>query len=440
MKSIPALVRGQGRGLTSLSPRLVAAVDIGSVKTACLIAEWNPGKKSVELDIRNGLKIIGFGQTISRGVKNGAIADIAEAERSIRIAVDSAERMAGATIRSVHVNVSGGRPQTMVASAAVKIENGVVTQSDIDAAVSLAVSKSDIGKRHVLHLLPVSYAIDGVETPQAPVGMHGEAVKADIAVVSMEQAALSNLRLAVERSHLELSGLALAPYAAAKSVLAPDEMDLGTILFDMGGYTTHVAAFRHGKLVASAMLPIGGQHISNDIAHGLSTTVVHAERLKTMFGSVLGSGHDERELLAVPLLGERGVDTVQKVPRHVLTSIIVPRLDELFEHARRLFEDGPMAGLAINRMVVTGGASQLHGMREFATSRLGLPVRLGLPSGFQGLPELAKSGGFAAVAGLLVAACEPNGACEMPHEAKIAIDRSQLTYARRVGKWLAEAL
>jgi cell division protein FtsA len=128
------------------------------------------------------------------------------------------------------------------------------------------------------------------------------------------------------------------------------------------------------------------------------------------------------------------------VPRHVLTSIIFPRLDELFEHARMLLSEGPMAGLSISRVVVTGGASQLHGMREFATSRLGLPVRIGLPNGFQGLPELAKSGGFAAVAGLLVAACEPNAACEMPHEAKMAIDRSQLTYARRVGKWLAEAL
>jgi cell division protein FtsA len=440
MKSIPSLVRGQGRLISALAPSIIAAVDIGSVKTACLIAEWSPGKKSVDIDIRNGLKILGFGQTVSRGVKAGAIADIGETERSIRLAVDAAERMAGSTIRTVHVNVSGGRPTTAVSSAAIKIENGVVTQADVDAAISMAISKADVGKRHVLHLLPVSYGLDGVETLQAPVGMHGNALKVDIAVVTMEPAPLHNLRMAVERSHLSLSGFALAPYASAKSVLALDEMELGTILFDMGGYTTHVAAFRQGKLVASAVLPIGGQHITNDIAHGLSTTVVHAERLKTMFGSVLGNGHDEREMLAVPLLGERGVDTIQKVPKHVLTSIIVARLDELFEHARALLSDGMMAGLATSRVVITGGASQLHGTREFATSRLGLPVRIGLPSGFQGLPELAKSGGFAAVAGLLVAACEPQSACEMPDDAKHALDRSQMTYARRVGKWLAEAL
>jgi cell division protein FtsA len=440
MKTIPSLVRGQGRLMSSLVPQVIAAVDIGSVKTACLIAEWSPGKKSVDIDIRNGLKILGFGQTVSRGVKSGSIADIAETERSIRLAVDAAERMARTTIRSVYVNVSGGRPTTHISSASVKTQTGVVAQSDIDTAVSQAVSTADIGKRHVLHLLPACYGLDGVESTQAPIGMHGEVVAAGIAVVTMDQAPLNNLRMAVERSHLALEGLALTSYASAKSVLAPDEMELGTIVVDMGGYTTSVAIFRHGKLVGSAMLPMGGQHITNDIAHGLSTTVVHAERLKTMFGSVLGNGHDEREMLAVPLLGERGVDTVQKVPKHVLSSIIVPRLDELLDHVKHLLSEGSLSGHLANRIVITGGASQLHGMREFAMSRFNLPVRLGMPMGFQNLPDLAKSGGFSAVAGLLVAACEPQATCEMPLDAKLAIDRSQMTYAKRVGKWLAEAI
>jgi cell division protein FtsA len=439
MKSIPSRVRGQGRLMASLGPQVIAAVDIGSVKTACLIAEWSPGKKSVDIDIRNGLKVMGFGQTITRGVKSGAIADIAETERSIRLAVDAAERMARITIRSVYVNVSGGRPSTQMSTAAVKTQNGIVAQPDVDLAVSQAVSSATIGKRHVLHLLPACYGLDGVESTQAPIGMHGEVLAAGIAVVTMDQAPLNNLRMAVERSHLTLDGLALTSYAAAKSVLATDEMELGTIILDMGGYTTSVAVFRHGKLVGSATLPIGGQHITNDIAHGLSTTVVHAERLKTLFGSVLGNGHDEREMLAVPLLGERGVDTVQKVPKHVLTSIIVPRLDELFDHVRHLLSEGALTGHLANRIVVTGGASQLHGMREFAMSRFNLPVRLGIPMGFQNLPDLAKSGGFAAVTGLLVAASEPQATCEMPLEAKLAIDRSQMTYTRRVGKWLAEA-
>jgi cell division protein FtsA len=436
MKSIPSLVRGQSR---LMGPRTIAAVDIGSIKTACLIAEWNPGKKSAHIDIRNGLKILGFGQTVSRGVKSGSVADIVETEHSIRLAVDAAERMARTSIRSVNVNVSGGRPSTAMSSAAVKTQNGVVAQGDVDAAVSAAVTNAQIGKRHVLHLLPACFGLDGVESTQAPIGMHGDILSAGISVVTMDRAPLNNLRMAVERSHLDLEGLSLTAYAAAKSVLAEDEMELGTIVVDVGGYTTSVSVFRHGKLVGSAVLPIGGQHITNDIAHGLSTTVVHAERLKTMFGSVLGNGHDDREMLAVPLLGERGVDTVQKVPKHVLSSIIVPRLDEMLDHVKHLLSEGALAGHLANRIVMTGGSSQLHGMREFAMSRFNLPVRLGTPMGFQNLPDLAKSGGFAVVAGLLVAACEPQATCEMPLDAKLAIDRSQMTYAKRVGKWLVEA-
>jgi cell division protein FtsA len=439
MKAIPSLVRGQGRFLPNMGPQIVAAVDVGSSKTACLIAEWSPGKKSVDIDTRNGLKILGFGQTVSRGVKAGSIADVAETEKSIRIAVDAAERMAKTTIKSVHVNISGGKPSTLLATAATHTETGVVSQSDIEAVVSSAVTQAEIGKRQVLHLLPVAHVLDDVESTQPPIGMHGNVLAADVAVVTMESAALNNLRMAIERSHLQVSGMALTPYASARAVLAQDELDLGTVLLDIGGSTTSIAVFRRGRLVASAVVPLGGSHVTNDIAHGLSTTVVHAERLKTLFGTVLANGHDERELLAVPLLGERGVDTVQKVPKHVLTSIIVPRLDEIFEHVRVLLADNAMASVHTSRVVITGGSSQLHGMREFATARLGLPVRIGLPASFSGLPELARSGGFAAVAGLLVCASEPDLAYDMPQEAKLAIDRRQMTYAKRVGKWLAEA-
>jgi cell division protein FtsA len=439
MKAIPSLVRGQGRFLPQLGPQIVAAIDVGSAKTACLIAQWSPGKQSADLDTRNGLKVLGFGQTVSRGVKSGSIADVAEAERSIRLAVDAAERMAKTTIKSVYVNISGGKPVTTLATATMRTETGIVTQNDIDAIVSAAVGNADIGKRQVLHLLPVAHVLDGVESVQAPLGMHGEVLAVDVAVVTMETAPLNNLRMAIERSHLQLSGMALTPYASARAILAQDELDLGTVLLDIGGSTTSLAVFRRGRLVASAVIPLGGQHVTNDIAHGLSTTVVHAERLKTLFGTVLANGHDERELLAVPLLGERGVDTVQKVPKHVLTSIIVPRLDEIFEHVRALLADQNMAQVLTSRVVITGGASQLHGMREFAMARLGLPVRVGLPAGFNGLPDLARSGGFAAVAGLLVCASEPEQAYDMPHEAKLAIDRRQMTYAKRVGKWLVEA-
>jgi cell division protein FtsA len=255
MKSIPLRARGQGRLMASLVPQVIAAVDIGSVKTACLIAEWNPAKTSADGDVRQGLKILGHGQTVSRGIKSGAIADIDETEKSIRVAVDTAERMARTTIKSVYVNVSGGRPTTSMATAAIKTQTGVVGQGDIDTVISQAIASADIGKRHVLHLLPACYGLDGVESAQSPVGMHGEVLSAGIAVVTMDAAPLHNLRMAVERSHLGLEGVSLTAYAAAKSVLAADEMDLGTVVLDMGGFTTNVAIFRQGKLVASATSP-----------------------------------------------------------------------------------------------------------------------------------------------------------------------------------------
>jgi cell division protein FtsA len=440
MKAVPSLGRGQGRILGGSGSRIVAALDIGSTKTACLIAEWTPDKKSAEIDTRNGLKIIGFGQTGSRGVRNGTITDVAEAERTIRIAVDAAERMAGTTIKSVQVNVSGGKPSTILTRAAVNTANGIVSAFDTDAAVSASLAQISIGKRHVLHLLPCSFYLDGVEVPNAPLGMHGDVLSADIAVVTMDAAARRNLQIAVERCHLAVSGTTLTPFASGRSVLAADEMTLGTVLLDMGGSTSSIAVFKNGKLCGSAVVPLGGQHITSDIAQGLSTTLAHAERLKTLFGSVMGSGHDDRELLAVPLLGERGVDTVQKIPKHVLTSIITPRLDEIFDHlCHHLQSDALGVGLYA-RVVVTGGASQLHGLREYASSRLNLPVRIGAPTGFQGLPDTARTSGFAAVSGLLVSAANPESVYDMPDEAQVAINRSQMTYAKRVGKWLAEAL
>jgi cell division protein FtsA len=440
IKSVPSLGRGQGRILGGSGSRIVAALDIGSTKIACLIAEWAPDKKSAEIDIRNGLKVIGFGQTGSRGVRNGTIFDIAEAERAIRVSVDAAERMASTTIKSVHVNVSGGKPTTVLTRAAVNCASGVVSSFDTDAAVSACLAQMNVGKRHILHLLPCAFSLDGVESLNAPLGMHGDVLNADIAVVTMDAAARRNLQMAVERCHLTISGTTLTPFAAGRSVLAADEMTLGTVIIDLGGSTSSIAVFKNGKLCGSAIVPLGGQHITNDIAQGLSTTLAHAERLKTLFGSVLGNGHDDRELLAVPLLGERGVDTVQKIPKHVLTSIIVPRLDEIFDHLNQHLQSDSLAVGQFARVVVTGGASQLHGMREFASARLNLPVRVGAPSGLQGLPDTARTGGFAAVAGLLVSAAQPESVYDMPEEARVAIHRSQMTYARRVGKWLAEAL
>ena len=212
-----------------------------------------------------------------------------------------------------------------------------------------------------------------------PHGMFGETLSLDLGVVTVEPPHLKNLALAVERAHLSVAGFVMSPYAAARSVLAEDEKTLGVTVVDMGGATTSFAVFQDNHLVLADVVPIGGQHITNDIARGLSTTIAHAERMKTLWGSALASAVDEREMISVPLLGERGVDTVQQVPKSMLTGIIRPRLEETFEMLRAKLEAlrgaAPRAAAAWS---ITGGASQLNGVREVATQWLDTPGAHGL--------------------------------------------------------------
>ena len=416
----------------------VATLDLGSTKISCVIAE--PSEKHLAgQDYRLSLRVIGVGQTASRGIRNGAIANVEDAERAIRIAVDAAERMAKQSVRSVHVNVSGGRPSSISSGAFVRTQTGAVSPRDLETAVSAAVGKAAIGKRHVLHLNPVSYSLDGVQTEQPPLGMHGDVLGVEIGIVTLDGAHLRNLNMAVERSHLKVAGLGLSAYAAARGTLLADEMSLGTLVIELGGATTSYALMRNGNLAASGCVGVGASHITSDVAQGLSTALAHAERLKTMFGSVLPYAQEDREMLAVPLLGERGVDSIQQVPKHVLTAIIGPRLEEIFELVQAGLAQHALAA-PVSRIVLTGGGSQLQGLREFVSHVFGCTVRVGLPVFGQGAPEAAKGGGMAVSAGLLAMALQPDRKLAMPTEALMRIERQQLGYARRVARWLKEAI
>ena len=268
--------------------------------------------------------------------------------------------------------------------------------------------------------------------------MFGTELTVDVHAVLAEPAALRNLSLCLDRCHLAVADHAVAPYAAAKAVLAEDEITLGVTLIEMGGAVTSIAGFHGGHLVFADVVPLGGQHITNDIARGLSTTIAHAERMKTLWGSALASVIDEREMVAVPLLGERGVDTVHHVPKSMLTGIIRPRLEEIFDMIRERMERASLSGLAGSRVVLTGGASQLTGVRETAAQWLNRQVRLGTPLPGLGLPDVARSAGFAVAAGLLVYGLKPDRHCAIGLEGMPESD-AERGYLRRVGKWIAES-
>ena len=421
-----------GHGGAVAKGGVIAALDIGSSKISCLIAE-------VVSPERNELRILGVGHQLSRGVRCGSIVNIDEAERAIRLAVDAAERMAGRTISEVHVNVSGGRPQSRLYTASLPTQTGQVSPHDMDNVLNSALAQVDPGRRRILHLSPIQYHLDDARGVKAPLGMHGADLSIELAAVTVEPAHLHNLSLAIERAHLTAAGFAVAPYAAAKSVLAEDEFSLGVSLIDMGGATTSFAIFHDGNLVYSDVVPLGGQHITNDIARGLSTTVAHAERMKTLWGSALASQVDECDLIAVPLLGERGADTVQNVPKSMLAGIIRPRLEEIFELVRDRLEVCCAPHFASRRVVLTGGASQLTGAREVAAQWLDCQVRLGLPQPMPGMPESTRNGGFAVSAGLLKYALRPDSHSALPLQKAREAEHAQHGYMRKMGRWIAES-
>ena len=435
-------VQGRGgiRQIYTAKTSVFAALDIGSTKISCLIARAPAPDAKGQADPRQSLKVIGFGQTLSRGVKVGAIVDVDEAECAIRLAVDQAERMAQVSISDVFVSLSGGRPHSACFSNRVQTQTGVVSQRDLEQAISSALTQVQIGKRSILHIQPVNYVLDGTNEVTSPLGMHGENLQADIAVTSVDPAYLRNVSLAVERAHLRVAGFVIAPYAAAKSCLTTDELKLGTTVIDLGGALSSIGHFKNGQLVGADAVQIGGMHVTNDIAHGLSTTIAHAERMKTMWGNVLPDGHAAHEMLAVPLLGERGVDTVQKVPKSYLSSILRPRIEETLEIIRDKIAAAPMiARSTAARVVLTGGASQLTGLRELASAILGAQVRLGNPVGFINLPDRASNPEFAAAAGTLCYAAKPDRHFAIPQQAMAHFERARMGYARRVGQWLADA-
>jgi cell division protein FtsA len=423
------------KGAAASKSGLVAVLDIGSTKITCLVGEVTSQNRRIETP---ALRVLGFGCQASRGTRNGSIVDLDQAERAIRLAVDAAEKMAKRTITSVFVNVAGGRPQSNSYSAAVTTQTGQVTPHDVETAVRAALAQAHQPGRRTLHTGTAQFHLDDARGITAPLDMFGQTLTAEVSVVSAEPAALRNIALVIDRCHLSVADYVVAPYAASRSVLAEDETRLGVTLIDMGGATTGIASFHDGQLVFADVLPIGGMHITHDIARGLSTTIAHAERMKTLWGSAMASIADDRETVAVPLLGERGVDTIYHTPKSMLTGIIRPRLEEIFDLVRERLEQSSFARLAGGRVVLTGGGSELTGVREIAAQWLNRQVRLGAPLPVAGMPEAARSPAFATAFGLLNYALKP----DVHHAAALArqaMSEGQSGYLRRVGRWIAES-
>ncbi len=437
-----ALHYGLTPKMKPISPRrsaLIAALDIGSSKVACLIARLRPHPPQQVLMRRShAVEVVGFGHTGARGTKAGAVVNLAQAEESIRQAVDNAERMAAVEIEAVVLSISAGRLASELFAAEIDIAGAAVSEGDI-ARVLAAGSRHSLREgRAVLHSLPVGYSIDGGNGIRDPRGMLGERFGVDMHVATTDLTAARNLVLAVERCHLVVEAMVASPYVAGLSVLADDEADLGAAVIDMGAGTTTLAVFLGGRFVHSDGFALGGHHVTMDIARGLNVRIDDAERIKTLYGSVLVGGSDERDMITVAPIGEEARESPQFVSRSALVHIVKPRVEEILEMVRDRLAASSFAAEPRGRVILTGGASQLTGMPELAARILGRPVRIGRPLGIGGLPDAAKGAAFAAAAGLLV---YPQAAHLEHYETRGARHSMSGTggYFARVGQWLRES-
>lgn len=378
---------------------LIAALDIGSTKVACMIAR-------VEDD---GARVLGIGHQVSKGVRSGAVVDLEAAELAILNAVHMAEKQAGETISEVVVGLSGGQPKSQIISVEVPIAGAEVTESDVRHVLEAGLEVDDLvgldRNRELIHTIPIAYSIDGSAGIRDPRGMYGETLGVNMHVVTASGTAVRNLAACLDRCRLDVAMLVMAPIASGMGCLAEDERDLGVTLIDLGGGTTTVAVFFDGHAVFCDVLPVGGQHVTSDIARVLSTPIAQAERLKTLHGCAITSPADEREMIeVVPVSGDPHED--RHHPRAELVAVIQSRLEETLERVRQRLEKSGFDKVAGRRVVLTGGACQIQGMREAASTLLGKQVRLGRPRGdgpflLHGLGETAGGPEFATCAGLI---------------------------------------
>jgi cell division protein FtsA len=393
---------GGQKDISSKKSGIVTVLDVGSSKVCCIVAELKPCEERQLLRGRtHKARVIGIGHQKSQGMKSGVVVDLDRAERAIRLAVDAAERMAGLTVDSLIVNLNAGRLKSEAFSATINLGGHEVEASDIKRVLAAGAKQALKAEREVVHSLPVGFSLDSERSIRDPRGMVGDTLGVDMHVLTGDSAPMRNLELCINRSHLSVERMVATPYASGLAALVDDELEMGAACVDMGGGTTTISVFSEGKFVYGDAIPIGGNHVTMDMARGLSTRLEDAERLKVMHGSALPDSADDRDLVTIQPIGEDG-DVPTQIPRSVMTRIIRARIDETLELLRDRLAKSGYGNAVGKRVVFTGGASQLSGLPEAARRILGRNVRIGRPLGVAGLPEAAKGPAFSAAVGLLI--------------------------------------
>ena len=373
--------------------RLVAGLDIGSAKTTAIIAEVVG-----DLPKNPGIKVLGVGHARTTGMRRGVVSDIEETTRSIRKALQDAERMAGAQVQEVYTGIAGEHVKAMISKGIVAIAHDEIQRSDVERANEVARAQAIPNERELLHAIPQEYTVDKDTGIRDPIGMSGTRLEVEMYLVTIGSSPAINLRKSVERAGYRVKELVLEPIASALATLTEDEKELGVALVEMGAGPTDLAIFHEGKIRHLGTIGFGGNAVTSDIVHGLGVTQADAERLKDRYGCAYEPLVDPADVIQLPSTVAQGD---RQIPRELLAHIIHQRMDEIFEHVAREIQNAGYAGKLSAGVVLTGGASAVEGAAELASDAFGTGVRVGVPSErLSGLSESVEAPRFATAVGL----------------------------------------
>jgi cell division protein FtsA len=421
MSNVIVLNPAAPRGLPRQEP--FGVLDVGTTKMCCLIARRRD----------SDLQLLGAGYQLAEGLRGGEIVNAEAAEASILAVLHEAEQQAGTTLREVLLGISAGRPQSSYGTVEIALGGRAVTGADLEQALTRAEAEARADGVEVLHALPVEISLDGGQPLRDPRGMLGRELQVVVHLVRLAAAPLRNLVAAVERCHVQVGGVVPSSYAAGLACLSEDETTLGALVLDLGGGVTGVARFADGMLQEIHAVPLGGHHVTQDLAFGLSTGRSQAERLKTLYGSVLSRAGDARQQLEVPGVGDPDDPPAQIVPRARLTEIVRPRVEEIFQLVQARLADSkvPLAG---RRLVLTGGGSELEGVVELAEEMFCMPARLGRARALSGELGIGDLTAATTAIGLLRWSGEDAGSTFRTRRGTPVIGAR----LARLGKWLRE--
>lgn len=397
----------------ALERGVVAVLDIGTSKIACLILRFDPPDADTPDDgfgILAGqaqFRVVGAATTRSRGVRFGEVDAMVETERAIRTVVRSAQKAASVRADHVIATFSGARPRSYGLAGEWEVQSPAVTDQDI-ARVLAACDMPDLGQgREVLHAHPVNFALDGRTGLADPHGQIGRHLAVDTHLMTVDASAVECLLHCLRRCDLEVAGLASSAYLSGLAALVEDEQEMGAACIDMGGGTTGISIFLKKHLIHADSVRLGGEHISNDISKGLELPLATAERIKTFHGGVQATGMDDREMIEIGADSGDWDKDRRRISRTELIGIMRPRVEEILEDVRAQLDAAGFDHLPGQQIVLTGGASQIPGLDGLAARILGQRVRLGRPMRVQGLPQATTGAAFAAAVGLCLFAARP---------------------------------